>query len=76
MRLGAAGIRRAYTATENQYHLNIGVKSPLVKVLKVLRKLFQKFSESGSGQSPEVFPLPVRIAKLNGAVEIAGKNQL
>ena len=40
MRLGAAGIRRAYTATENQYHLNIGVKSPLVKVLEILKNFF------------------------------------
>ena len=29
-------------------------KSNWVKVLKVLRKLFQKFSKQGSGQSPEV----------------------
>ena len=37
---GAAGIRRAYTATENQYHLNIGVKSPLIKVLEILKNFF------------------------------------
>ena len=30
------------------------VKIPLLEVLKVLRKLFQKFSKQGSGQSPEV----------------------
>ena len=30
-------------ATQNQHHINIGEESPLVKVLKVLRKLFQKF---------------------------------
>ena len=28
----------------------------MVKVLKVLRKLFQKFSKQGLGQSPKVFP--------------------
>ena len=27
----------------------------MVKVLKVLRKLFQKFSKQGLGQSPKVF---------------------
>ena len=37
---GAAGMRRAYTATENQYHLNIGVKFPLVKVLEILKNFF------------------------------------
>ena len=41
---------------KNQHHKKTGVKSPLVKVLKVLRKLSQKFSKQGSGQSPEVFP--------------------
>ena len=41
---------------KNQHHKKTGVKSPLVKVLKVLRKLSQKFSKQGLGQSPEVFP--------------------
>ena len=39
---------------KNQYHINRGAKSPLDKVLKVLRKLSQTFSKQGSGQSPEV----------------------
>ena len=48
-----------------------------LKVLKDLRGLLLKKSpKQGLGQSPKVFPLPVRIAELNGAVEIAGENQL
>ena len=47
-------MRRAYMATQNLYHINIEVKIPLVKVLKVLRKLFQKFPKQGLGQSPKV----------------------
>ena len=41
---------------ENSHHKNIGVKSPFIKVLKVLRKLFQKFSK-WVWAKPKVFPL-------------------
>ena len=73
MRLGAAG----NSSTANG-HAKIctnekqGAKIPLVKVLKVLRKLFQKFSKQGLGQSPKVFPYhfyPVAGATGNSSTE-------
>ena len=53
---GAAGIRRAYPATTNQHHINIGVKSPLLKVLESLENFFQEVFKWDLGQRPKVFP--------------------
>ena len=52
----AIGGRLADVA-EVLHNVKTGAKIPLVKVLKVLRKIFQKFSKQGSGQSPEVLSL-------------------
>ena len=52
--LGAAGIRSMEYGYMGYCILKRDVKIPLLEVLKVLRKLFQKFSKQGSGQSPEV----------------------
>ena len=78
MRLGAAG----NSSTEYGYirictNKKQEAKIPLLKVLEILKNFFQEVFKQGLGQSPKVFrPLPVRIAELNGAVEIAGENQL
>ena len=70
-------MRRAQTAAKSQHSINIGVKFPFVQVLESLENFFQEVFKWGLGQRPKVLvPLPVRIAELNGAVEIAGENQL
>ena len=41
---------------KNQSHINIGVKSPFVKVLEILKNFFQEVFKQGLGQRPKVFP--------------------
>ena len=41
-------------ATQNQHYIKRGGKSPLVKVLEILKNFFQEVFKQGSGQSPEV----------------------
>ena len=51
---GAAGIRSTEYGYKKQHHLNIGVKTPLLKVLEILKNFFQEVFKQGLGQSPKV----------------------
>ena len=53
---GASGMGKAILATQNPHCVKTIVKTPLLKVLEILKNFFQEVFKQGSGQSPEVFP--------------------
>ena len=42
-------------ATKNPHHITKGVKSPLVKVLEILKNFFKKFLSGVRGKAPRSF---------------------
>ena len=53
---GASGMGRAISATQNPHCVKTIVKTPLLKVLEILKNFFQEVFKQGLGQSPKVFP--------------------
>ena len=53
---GTSGMGRIKPATQNPHCVKLISKTPLSKVLEILKNFFQEVFKWGSGQSPEVFP--------------------
>ena len=51
-----SGMGRIKPATQNPHCVKPVSKTPLSKVLEILKNFFQEVFKWGSGQSPEVFP--------------------